>query len=81
MSEKSEVVPMVIPLSAPTVQLRVRIHPGICEFYKDQNKHGGKLIQKILTNYFFTNATPEDITRYITPHEKVHVLNSSGDTK
>lgn len=81
MSEKSEVGSMVIPLSAPTVQMRVRIHPGICEYYKDRGKNGGKLIQKVLMNYFFNTATPEEITRYITPHEKVHVIGPSGEEK
>ena len=62
----------LVHLSAEPVLMRIYLHPGMRDYFMQAGKpkKTSALIRKILSNYFFNHATPEEIQAFIGPYEQ-----------
>jgi hypothetical protein len=83
MSETSSTQIHLLNLTARPVQLRVSLHPGIRDYFRDGGSHKkfSSRIREVLNAYFFAHATLDDIRQYLGPYEQLPegILASSRD--
>ena len=71
MSETSTTQIHLLNLTARPVQLRVSLHPGIRDYFRDGGSHKrfSARIRAVLNAYFFAHAGVDDIRKYLGPYE------------
>lgn len=71
MSETSTTQIHLLNLTARPVQLRVSLHPGIRDYFRDGGSHKrfSARIREVLNAYFFAHAGVDDIRKYLGPYE------------
>lgn len=62
----------LVHLSAEPVLMRIYLHPGMRDYFMQAGKpkKTSALIRKILGDYFFSHASPEEIRAFIGPYEQ-----------
>lgn len=62
----------LVHLSAEPVLMRIYLHPGMRDYFMQAGKPKkvSALIRKILGDYFFSHASPEEIRAFIGPYEE-----------
>ena len=62
----------LVHLSAEPVLMRIYLHPGMRDYFMQAGKpkKTSALIRKILGDYFFSHASPEEIRAFIGPYEE-----------
>ena len=62
----------LVHLSAEPVLMRIYLHPGMRDYFLQvgKPKKASALIRRILGDYFFSHATPEEIQAFIGPYEQ-----------
>ena len=62
----------LVHLSAEPVLMRIYLHPGMRDYFLQvgKPKKASALIRRILGDYFFNHATPEEIRAFIGPYEQ-----------
>ena len=71
MSETPTTQIHLLNLTARPVQLRVSLHPGIRDYFRDGGSHKrfSARIREVLNAYFFAHAGVDDIRKYLGPYE------------
>ena len=62
----------LVQLTAQPVLMRIYLHPGMRDYFLQvgKPKKASALIRRILGDYFFSHATPEEIQAFIGPYEQ-----------